>query len=836
MNRIVKLKDNNGQVVYPIAHSDAVKMAGEEKTLTRKIAEIDGNIGEVRAEETDLSSLLVWHDGCLNTAEQTLLAPDPYQRRNYFDFIDISAFDTLGIDLMTDTADSVMGLLWYDENYTPVDTGIKTKNTGIKGKEYKRIPIPAAAKYVRSTMWVTHVDGFVIKAYIGTSLADDLKDVKENITINRGRIDTIATSTKSNGYVNNNDIWTLSSTIYGYWFDVSDFQGRSLMLKANSTRSAVIFFSSEIITEVDTVTYLGKGKITKELGTSEIIQIPVNENGKVYVWVFAQSDSQNATPEVFDLYDSVSNEFSRLNNSLSKLENSSAVNYQKYLNADVVFTEKKVIKAKYNASNYGQQIMSTAGFCASNYIDVSSYTGKTIRIRMLTFAGEPSVGLCFYTAQDESTVIAGVVCNNTGVLGVEDRLVTIPENAVYMRTTYAAESSPIYIPFIMATVGDDGMFSRFVYQLRGNDGNMQLRRELFDYARRYKSYYSLDDTVWGIADMLLTKDDFSQHGRLKMLNNRLVDQNDNPITLRGLNTGPNICETYRFNLDALRCLKYYGVNYLRLNVYIHWNPDPTKTYLYSEENRVKMDAAIEEIVENCTALGIYVLIGWHSHNVHNPQSADTDLEAQKTFFRKFSQMFGSYGNVMFELHNEPWRDTAASLITGMKECYNIIRGNAPYAVIMTGHGREGSGKDDSQEMINQLAANGMSDVFVSQHPYLPQSGLTTKAAVDTYINKVLGKPIVFTEFGGRGATSESNDSITEYFMRKCEENHILNGFWSYADNAWNLPDTDIWDSQQNYHTLIESRDYLSHGGYTDGLLTKDGQTYFLVYRDLAFGV
>jgi hypothetical protein len=449
---------------------------------------------------------------------------------------------------------------------------------------------------------------------------------------------------------------------------------------------------------------------------------------------------------------------------------------------------------------------------------------------MPTFAVNPTLGVCFYTEQNESSVIQGITCNNTGVVGVEDRLIKIPDNAVYMRTTYVVEDSHIYMPFLIAFFGHEDKLSDFLHELRGNDGNMQLRRELFDYARRYKLSHTLDDTIWGIAETLFTKDDFAHHGRLKMLNNKLVDANDNQLTLRGVNTGPYICDTYRFNTDALRSLKYYGVNYLRINVYIHWLYDESIAYLYSAENMAKYDAAIEEIVENCTALGIYVLIGWHSHSMHNPQSADTDLAAQKTFFQKFSQKFGGYGNVMYELHNEPWNDTAASLITGMKECYNIIRANSPYAVIMTGYG-----KDKGQAMINQLASNGMSDVFVSYHPYLPQDGLTTKAAIDSYINGVLNKPILFTEFGGRSLNSVGNNSMTEYFMRKCEENHILNGFWCYADNLGYFARTEIWDSQMNYHTLIDTKDFLSHGGYTDGLLTKDGQTYLLVYRDLAFG-
>ena len=821
---------------YAVSHSSAIKVAGENKTLTQKMAEVDGKIGEVNYEETNLTSQLVWHDGYLDTSNNSLVSPDTYELRKYFDYIDVSAYDMLKITMMTAVNNTVAGLVWYDENYEPIGS-IAAHNTGTKGTEDVTIYVLAGAKYVRSSIWVESVNRVVIKGLKGQSLADGLKDMKAELdeiaTKDIGRVGTLVSGTKSNGYVNANNEWVLAQNFYGYWFDITDYQGYYLRVKANSTLRSIICFTSGIVTTAGSITYLGGNeRIVVESGLEGKFLIPTNNGGKVYVWVFTKSDVQDATPEVFNLLESLPYQINRINSNILGLEDGSAVTYKNYLGIDPSFTSHgKAIRALSTHQNYGKQETAGHDYCASGYIDVSGLAGRAIRLRMPTFNVNATLGLCFYTTQNESSVIAGVVCRNTGVVGIEDRLITIPENAVYMRTTYVVEESPQYIPFLIATSGGEEKLSDFVHELRGSDGDMQLRRELFDYARRYKSYHLSNETVWDIAGMLLTKDDFTQHGRLKMLNNKLVDANNNQVTLRGVNTGPYICDTYRFNLDALRSLKYYGVNYLRINVYIHWSYDETIAYLYSAENIAKYDAAIEEIVENCTALGIYVLIGWHSHNVHNPQSADTDLTAQKTFFQKFSQMFGSYGNVMYELHNEPWNDNASSLITGMKECYNIIRGNSPNAVIMTGYG-----KDKGQAMIDQLASNNMSDVFVSYHPYLPQDGLTTKAAIDTYINGILNKPVLFTEFGGRGLQTAGNNPMTEYFMRKCEENHILNGFWCYADNLGYFAATEIWDSQKNYHTSIDTKKFLSHGGYTDGLLTKDGQTYLLIYRDLAFGV
>jgi endoglucanase len=652
-----------------------------------------------------------------------------------------------------------------------------------------------------------------------------LDEVGQETRQNLGRVGNLTSKpTKSNGYINSTNQWVLSNDFYGYWFDVTDYQGYLLKLKANNNVRTIAGFTSEIVTQEGSMTYLGGDeRIVVEIGMESSTLIP-NNNGKVYLWVFTKSGSQTADPEIFDIYESISLE-------VKKLNNERVASYNNYIDIAPSFTASKAIRSLKTHQNYGKMEWSGTDYCASDYIDVSSWAGKTIRMRMPTFAVNSTIGVCFYTGKDESTVIQGITCNNTGIVGVEDRLITIPNDAVYMRTTYVVEDAHIYIPFLIALFGHEDKLSDFVHELRGNDGNMQLRRELFDYARKYKSYHQSDDTIWNVAGMLLTKDDYTHHGRLKMLYNKLVDENNNQLTLRGVNTGPYICDTYRFNTEALQSLKYYGVNYLRINVYIHWSYDETIAYLYSAENIAKYDAAIEEIVENCTALGIYVLIGWHSHSMHNPQSADTDLAAQKVFFQKFSEKFGDYGNVMFELHNEPWNDTAASLIAGMKECYDIIRNNSPYAVIMTGYGSDGG-----QAMINQLASNNMSDVFVSYHPYLPQDGLTTKATIDSYINGVLNKPILFTEFGGRSLNSVGNNPMTEYFMRKCEENHILNGFWCYADNLGYFARTEIWDSQMNYHKLIDTKEFLSHGGYTDGLLTKDGQTYLLVYRDLAFGI
>jgi endoglucanase len=89
-----------------------------------------------------------------------------------------------------------------------------------------------------------------------------------------------------------------------------------------------------------------------------------------------------------------------------------------------------------------------------------------------------------------------------------------------------------------------------------------------------------------------------------------------------------------------------------------WNINVVRAAMGVEDDRGYMEKpemneeAVTEVVLSCLALGLYVVIDWHSHKAIDTKERKT---AAKTFFESVAKRFGRYPHVIFETWNEPDR-------------------------------------------------------------------------------------------------------------------------------------------------------------------------------------
>ncbi|HQK12036.1 MAG TPA: cellulase family glycosylhydrolase, partial [Candidatus Marinimicrobia bacterium] len=100
-----------------------------------------------------------------------------------------------------------------------------------------------------------------------------------------------------------------------------------------------------------------------------------------------------------------------------------------------------------------------------------------------------------------------------------------------------------------------------------------------------------------------------EHGNLTVSGNRIIDQNGDPIVLRGMSLfwSQWMGKYYNYNCikwlrDDWKCTVVRAAMGIESGGYLN-NPASEK-------------AKIVTVIEACIDLGIYVIVDWHDHNAH----------------------------------------------------------------------------------------------------------------------------------------------------------------------------------------------------------------------------
>ncbi len=140
-----------------------------------------------------------------------------------------------------------------------------------------------------------------------------------------------------------------------------------------------------------------------------------------------------------------------------------------------------------------------------------------------------------------------------------------------------------------------------------------------------------------------------RHGRLSLEGTVLVDEHGEPVQLRGISSMWLNWETsdYARSYGALQWMRdNWGVSLFRaaMGVKDGERAPASGGYLTNPSN---MEREVDEIVQNATDLGVYVLIDWHDH------FAQDSTEESKAFFRRKAEQYRDHPNVIYEVFNEP---------------------------------------------------------------------------------------------------------------------------------------------------------------------------------------
>lgn len=290
----------------------------------------------------------------------------------------------------------------------------------------------------------------------------------------------------------------------------------------------------------------------------------------------------------------------------------------------------------------------------------------------------------------------------------------------------------------------------------------------------------------------------AKHGKLHVVDGRMVNQHGVSPLLRGISFSWSVWGGKKYyNTDVVDWLvDDFNVSLLRLSMAI----EPHGGYLDSPAEQLGL---IRTVADRAIKHGVYILIDWHDHN------AEKNIDEAKAFFVEMAKRYAGVPNVIYEIWNEPERQSWAVIKAYSEEVIDAIREHDPDNIIVVGSPRWDQDVDiAAADPITNRHNLVYSFHFYASDPY-HQDALRQKA--ETAIAQ--GLPLFVTEWG----VGESNgDGVfdlekTERWVEWMEQHQL-----SWAN--WNLTDKEETTAlmrpgasargQWNVEELTESGQYI----------------------------
>lgn len=294
---------------------------------------------------------------------------------------------------------------------------------------------------------------------------------------------------------------------------------------------------------------------------------------------------------------------------------------------------------------------------------------------------------------------------------------------------------------------------------------------------------------------------YKAHGKLAVSGTDLVDASGSKFQLKGVSTHGLTWfadfvskDTYQYFKDS------FGINLVRFAMYT----DTGDSYGYcSGGNKSEIEELLGKGVDAATDLGLYVIIDWHILNDNDP---NMHIDDAKDFFDRISKEYASYGNVIYEIANEPNGGTTWDSVKSYAETIiPIIRKNAPDAIIIVG-------TPTWSQDVDVAAADPITDqtnLMYAVHFYAATHKDDLRNKVQSALDS--GLPIFVSEFGLCDASG--NGSI-DYDQSDAWFDLINDKNLSYA--AWNI------SNKAETSSLFDSS-CTKTSGFTDDDLSDSGR-------------
>lgn len=253
------------------------------------------------------------------------------------------------------------------------------------------------------------------------------------------------------------------------------------------------------------------------------------------------------------------------------------------------------------------------------------------------------------------------------------------------------------------------------------------------------------------------------HGQLSVNGIQLVDQNREPIILRGVSYGWHNWWPRFYNQGSVKWLRD---DWKATVVRAAMGVDPDRGYLRSKEWSVE---TIEKVIDAAIENDIYVIVDWHSHTVRQNEAIE--------FFEHIARKYGDKPHVLYEIFNEPERIEWEPVKKYSIEVIKAIRRIDPDNIILVGSPHW----CQDLHIVADDPITGFENLMYTVHFY----AATHKQSLRDRCNYALSKgiPIFASETAGMEATGNGpiNHEEWQTWIDWMEQNQISWITWSISD-------------------------------------------------------
>jgi endoglucanase len=286
------------------------------------------------------------------------------------------------------------------------------------------------------------------------------------------------------------------------------------------------------------------------------------------------------------------------------------------------------------------------------------------------------------------------------------------------------------------------------------------------------------------------------HGALSVKGNQMVDKTSLPPQLRGISLSWSLWAGKKYyNAETIGWLvKDFNISLLRASMAVQ----PGGGYLTNKEEQLQL---MTTVIDKAVSEGIYVLIDWHDHN------AEQHLEESKAFFTVMAKKYSGVPNVIYEIFNEPAKQSWEEVKNYSVEVIRTIRQYDSKNIIVVGSPRW----DQDVDIAAADPIKGFENLVYSFHFYAsdPNHQEKLRAKAEMAMNK--GIPLFVTEWGvgesnGDGVFDHQKTAVWLDWMEKYRLSWV----------NWN-----VTDKKETTALLLPGAS--ADGGWTTDQLTESGK-------------